>query len=29
VLLLNDLRQADGVYIANAVRGLRRATIVW
>jgi para-aminobenzoate synthetase/4-amino-4-deoxychorismate lyase len=29
VLHLNDLRQADGVYIANAVRGLRRATIVW
>jgi para-aminobenzoate synthetase/4-amino-4-deoxychorismate lyase len=29
VLFLNDLRQADGVYIANAVRGLRRVTIVW
>ena len=29
VLFLNDLRQADGVYLANAVRGLRRATIVW
>lgn len=29
VIHLNDLRQADGVYIANAVRGLRRATIVW
>jgi para-aminobenzoate synthetase/4-amino-4-deoxychorismate lyase len=29
VLHLNDLRQADGVYIANAVRGLRRVTIVW
>jgi para-aminobenzoate synthetase/4-amino-4-deoxychorismate lyase len=29
VLFLDDLRQADGVYIANAVRGLRRATIVW
>ncbi len=29
LLFLNDLRQADGVYIANAVRGLRRATIVW
>ena len=29
VLFLNDLRHADGVYIANAVRGLRRATIVW
>ena len=29
VLSLDDLRQADGVYIANAVRGLRRVTIVW
>jgi len=29
VLHLNDLREADGVYIANAVRGLRRAIIVW
>ena len=29
VLRLNDLRHADGVYIANAVRGLRRVTIVW
>jgi para-aminobenzoate synthetase / 4-amino-4-deoxychorismate lyase len=29
VLSLDDLRQADGIYIANAVRGLRRATIVW
>jgi para-aminobenzoate synthetase / 4-amino-4-deoxychorismate lyase len=29
VLHFNDLRHADGVYIANAVRGLRRATIVW
>ncbi len=29
VLVLNDLRHADGIYIANAVRGLRRATIVW
>ena len=28
-LHFNDLRHADGVYIANAVRGLRRATIVW
>jgi para-aminobenzoate synthetase / 4-amino-4-deoxychorismate lyase len=27
VLYLNDLRQADAVYIANAVRGLRRVTI--
>ena len=29
VLHLNDLRHADAVYIANAVRGLRRVTIVW
>jgi para-aminobenzoate synthetase/4-amino-4-deoxychorismate lyase len=29
LLRLNDLREADGVYIANAVRGLRRVTIVW
>jgi para-aminobenzoate synthetase/4-amino-4-deoxychorismate lyase len=29
VLFLNDLREADGVYIANAVRGLRRVTIDW
>ncbi|MDR3752300.1 MAG: aminodeoxychorismate synthase component I [Terracidiphilus sp.] len=29
VLVLDDLRQADGVYIANAVRGLRRVTVVW
>jgi para-aminobenzoate synthetase / 4-amino-4-deoxychorismate lyase len=29
VLFLNDLRQADGVYLANAVRGLRRAVVVW
>jgi para-aminobenzoate synthetase/4-amino-4-deoxychorismate lyase len=29
VLFLDDLRQADGVYIANAVRGLRRVTIDW
>jgi para-aminobenzoate synthetase/4-amino-4-deoxychorismate lyase len=28
VLFLYDLRQADGVYIANSVRGLRRVTIV-
>jgi para-aminobenzoate synthetase/4-amino-4-deoxychorismate lyase len=28
-LFLDDLRGADGVYIANAVRGLRRVTIVW
>jgi para-aminobenzoate synthetase/4-amino-4-deoxychorismate lyase len=29
VLFLNQLRQADGVFLANAVRGLRRVTIVW
>jgi para-aminobenzoate synthetase/4-amino-4-deoxychorismate lyase len=29
VLHLDDLRDADGVYIANAVRGLRRVTIEW
>ena len=29
VLFLDDLRQADNVYLANAVRGLRRVTIVW
>ncbi len=29
VLRINDLRRADGVYIANAVRGLRRVTVVW
>ena len=29
VLQLNDLRKADAVYIANAVRGLRRVTVVW
>ena len=29
VLNLDDLRQADGVYIANAVRGLRRVRIDW
>jgi para-aminobenzoate synthetase / 4-amino-4-deoxychorismate lyase len=29
VLFLNDLRQADGVYLCNAVRGLRRATLEW
>jgi para-aminobenzoate synthetase/4-amino-4-deoxychorismate lyase len=29
VLHINDLRQADAVYLANAVRGLRRAIIVW
>jgi para-aminobenzoate synthetase/4-amino-4-deoxychorismate lyase len=29
VLFLNDLRQADGVYLANAVRGMRRVQIDW
>jgi para-aminobenzoate synthetase/4-amino-4-deoxychorismate lyase len=29
VPFLDDLRQADGVYLSNAVRGLRRVTIVW
>jgi para-aminobenzoate synthetase / 4-amino-4-deoxychorismate lyase len=29
VLRLDDLRNADAVYICNAVRGLRRALIVW
>jgi para-aminobenzoate synthetase/4-amino-4-deoxychorismate lyase len=29
VLYLNDLRQADGIYLANAVRGLRRAIVAW
>jgi para-aminobenzoate synthetase/4-amino-4-deoxychorismate lyase len=29
VLLLEDLRQADAVYLSNAVRGLRRVTIDW
>lgn len=29
VLTLDDLRDADAVYLTNAVRGLRRATIVW
>jgi para-aminobenzoate synthetase / 4-amino-4-deoxychorismate lyase len=29
VLFFNDLRQADGVYIANAVRGLRQVVIEW
>ncbi len=29
VLSLDDLRNADAVYLTNAVRGLRRATIVW
>ena len=29
VLSLADLRQADAVYLSNAVRGLRRVTIDW
>ncbi len=29
VLILDDLRRADAVYLTNAVRGLRRATIAW
>ena len=29
VLTLDDLRHADAVYLSNAVRGLRRATILW
>jgi len=29
VLFLDDLRQADQIYLANSVRGLRPATIVW
>jgi para-aminobenzoate synthetase/4-amino-4-deoxychorismate lyase len=29
VLLVEDLRTADAIYIANAVRGLRRVTIDW
>jgi para-aminobenzoate synthetase/4-amino-4-deoxychorismate lyase len=29
VLRLADLREADGVYLSNAVRGLRRAHIDW
>ena len=29
VLTVDDLRRADAVYLANAVRGLRRAMIVW
>jgi para-aminobenzoate synthetase / 4-amino-4-deoxychorismate lyase len=29
VLRLDDLRDADAVYICNAVRGMRRALIVW
>ena len=29
VLTLDDLRTADSVYLCNAVRGLRRAVVVW
>jgi para-aminobenzoate synthetase/4-amino-4-deoxychorismate lyase len=29
ILHPEDLRQADAVYLSNAVRGLRRATIAW
>ena len=29
VLTLDDLRHADAVYLTNAVRGLRHATIAW
>jgi branched-subunit amino acid aminotransferase/4-amino-4-deoxychorismate lyase len=29
VLFLDDLRQADEVYVSNAVRGLRRAIVDW
>ncbi len=29
VLTIDDLRRADAVYLANAVRGLRRAMIIW
>jgi len=29
VLYLEDLRQADTIYLANAVRGLRRVVIDW
>jgi para-aminobenzoate synthetase/4-amino-4-deoxychorismate lyase len=29
VLTLDDLRSADAVYLTNAVRGLRRAEIIW
>ncbi len=29
VLTLDDLRHADAIYLANAVRGLRRVTIDW
>ncbi len=29
ILLLNDLRTADAIYLCNAVRGLRRVEIEW
>ena len=29
VLYPDDLRQADAIYLANAVRGLRRAALDW
>lgn len=29
VLFLDDLRSADAIYLANAVRGLRRVDMVW
>jgi para-aminobenzoate synthetase/4-amino-4-deoxychorismate lyase len=29
VLHLDDLEQADAIYLANAVRGLRRVTMDW
>jgi para-aminobenzoate synthetase/4-amino-4-deoxychorismate lyase len=29
VLLINDLRRADAIYLCNAVRGLRRVAIAW
>jgi len=29
VLTLDDLREADAVYICNAVRGLRKVEIAW
>jgi para-aminobenzoate synthetase/4-amino-4-deoxychorismate lyase len=29
VLLLDDLRSADAIYLCNAVRGLRRVEIIW
>jgi para-aminobenzoate synthetase/4-amino-4-deoxychorismate lyase len=29
VLYEDDLRRADAVYVCNAIRGLRRATVIW